>query len=53
VRSTAIDVLSLIGPEAVMKAEPSLRKLAEGAAQPDEIRSAARKALKDAGFSVQ
>jgi HEAT repeat protein len=53
VRSTAIDMLSLIGPLAVMRAEPSLRKLAEGTGQPEAIRSAARKALKDAGLRVE
>jgi hypothetical protein len=36
-----------------MRAEPSLRKLAEGTGQPEAIRSAARKALKDAGLRVE
>lgn len=53
VRSVAIEMLGLSGPEAVMGAEPSLRKLVQDASQPDSIRSAARKALKDAGLSVE
>jgi HEAT repeat protein len=53
VRGVAIEMLSLIGPEAVMGAEPLLRKLAQDTSQPDSVRSAARKALRDAGLPVE
>jgi HEAT repeat protein len=53
VRTTAIDVLSRIGTQAIVRAEPSLRKLIQQADQPEVIKSAARKALRDAGLSME
>jgi HEAT repeat protein len=51
VRTTAIDVLSRSGTPAMVRAEPSLRKLIQEADQPEVVKSAARKALRDAGLS--
>jgi hypothetical protein len=53
VKSTAIKMLNLIGPLAVMRAEPSLRKLAQEPGQPEAIRSAAAKTLSDAGLRMK
>jgi len=52
VRAAAVDVLSRMGPQAVIRAEPQLRKLIQQADQPEVVKSAARKVLRDAGLSA-
>jgi vesicle coat complex subunit len=53
VRAAAIHALSRIGVHAVVQAEPELRKILTDPSQPAIITSAARKALRDAGLSVE
>lgn len=49
VRSTAAYVLKDMGPPALVRAEPSLIRLAENPDQPSEVRDAAKEALRQIG----
>ena len=51
VKITAIDSLTRIGPQALLLAEPVLTKLAEDAASPEMLRSAAKTALGKIGHT--
>jgi hypothetical protein len=53
VKTTAIDSLTRIGPQALLLAEPVLVKLSEDAATPDSLRSAAKTALGKIGHRLE